>query len=173
MSNLIAIIDATVWYFTWDSWCGGLILLVAEICKLMQDNFMNNEMCSIMLRCLYLHHKEYKLSKPSYTISACFSHGHRWRRAVSFRLTEWMMMREGWGTLSKKSSGAGHRAVSLHRDCVLVFTFWVFLRLNYIIAKVWCVTVLLYILTGYICRLLVKHDSGDISNWYVPIKCCI
>ena len=30
------------------------------------------------------------------------------------------MMEDEAGTLSKKSAGAGHRAVSLHRDCVLV-----------------------------------------------------
>ena len=30
------------------------------------------------------------------------------------------MMNDRW-TLSKKSAGAGHRAVSLHRDCVLVY----------------------------------------------------
>ena len=27
-------------------------------------------------------------------------------------------------TLSEKSAEAGHRAVSLHRDCVLVFNCW-------------------------------------------------
>ena len=32
-------------------------------------------------------------------------------------------MMEGWWTLSKKSAGAGHRAVSLHRDWVLVFNY--------------------------------------------------
>ena len=30
------------------------------------------------------------------------------------------MMRDDVGTHSEKSAGAGHRAVSLHRDCVLV-----------------------------------------------------
>ena len=49
---------------------------------------------------------------------ASFSHGHRRRRAVSFRLR--LTGREGGGTLCEKSAGAGHRAVSLHRDCVLV-----------------------------------------------------
>ena len=51
-----------------------------------------------------------------------FSHGHRRRRAVSFRLslTEWWCGIEWW-TLSEKWAGAGHRAVILHRDCVLVW----------------------------------------------------
>ena len=47
-----------------------------------------------------------------------FSHGHRRRQAVSFTLTE--SGRDDGGTLSEKSAGAGHRAVSLHRDCVFV-----------------------------------------------------
>ena len=38
---------------------------------------------------------------------------------VSFTLAE--SGRDDAGTLSEKSAGAGHRAVSLHRDCVLVF----------------------------------------------------
>ena len=47
-----------------------------------------------------------------------FSHGHRRRRAVSFTLTE--SGRDDAGTLSEKSARAGHRAMILHRDCVLV-----------------------------------------------------
>ena len=54
-----------------------------------------------------------------------FSHGHRRRRAVSFRLSLTQLMREGQRTLIEKSAGAGHRAVSLHRDCVLVFFIYV------------------------------------------------
>ena len=42
-----------------------------------------------------------------------FSHGHCRRQ------NQWW--RREAGTLSKKSAGAGHRAVSLHRGCVLVF----------------------------------------------------
>ena len=57
-------------------------------------------------------------------VTPYFSHGQRQRRAVSFRLilTEWWRMRMRIRTLSEKSARAGHRAVSLHRDCVLVLS---------------------------------------------------
>ena len=48
-----------------------------------------------------------------------FSHGHR-RKAGRELQTELDRIRNNGGTLSEKSAGAGHRAVSLHRDCVLV-----------------------------------------------------
>ena len=46
------------------------------------------------------------------------------RRAVSFRLTEWMMRDDEAGTLSEKSAGPGHRAEGLHRGCVLCLQNW-------------------------------------------------
>ena len=35
------------------------------------------------------------------------------------------MINGGRRTLSEKSAGAGHRAVSLHRGCVLVYTYFI------------------------------------------------
>ena len=49
-----------------------------------------------------------------------FSHGHR-RKAGRELQTELDTMINGGRTLSEKSTGAGHRAVSLHRGCVLSF----------------------------------------------------
>ena len=40
----------------------------------------------------------------------------------SVTVSEWSVMVDDAGTISKKSAGAGHRAVSLHRDCVLVIS---------------------------------------------------
>ena len=43
-------------------------------------------------------------------------------RELQTELDRRRMMDEG-ETLSEKSAGAGHRAVSLHRDCVLVYSY--------------------------------------------------
>ena len=56
-----------------------------------------------------------------------FSHGHR-RKAGRELTTALDRMNER--TLSEKSAGAGHRAVSLHRDCVLVEVNTVICKLN-------------------------------------------
>ena len=57
--------------------------------------------------------------KAFITMYTDFSHGHRRKAGRELQTALDTRITNG-GTLSEKSAEAGHRAVSLHRDCVLV-----------------------------------------------------